>query len=124
DKALEAARQLARGFEPVGVEGIDGTVQRLLEAPIRMTHGFIPSDPEKIGASKVNGELRAFCSRIRNTLRKYPFRSSGEDASLEELNAWFAPQSGKIWKFAAQALSDLAVKDGAHWKQKDGEKLQ
>ncbi len=124
DKALEAARQLARGFEPVGVEGIDGTVQRLLEAPIRMTHGFIPSDPEKVGARKVNGELRAFCSRIGNTLRKYPFRSSGEDARLEELNAWFAPQSGGIWKFAAQALSDLAVKDGAHWKQKDGAKLQ
>ena len=33
DKALEAARQLSRGFEPVGVERLDGTVQRLSKLP-------------------------------------------------------------------------------------------
>jgi type VI secretion system protein ImpL len=124
DKALDAARQLSRGFEPVGVEGLDGTVQRLIEAPIRTAHAFIPADATGVGREKVNGELRAFCGRIRNSLRKYPFRSSGEDLSLDELTAWFAPQSGGISKFAAEALGELTVKDGSHWKQKDGAKLQ
>jgi hypothetical protein len=123
DKALAAARQLSRGFEPVGVEGLDGTVQRLIEAPIQMAHPYIPIDATGAGRDKVNAELRAFCVRIRNSLHKYPFRSAGEDLSLEELSAWFAPQSG-ISKFAAETLGELIVRDGSHWKQKDGAKLQ
>ena len=37
EKALEAVRQITRAFKPVGVGGLDGTVERLLEEPIRLT---------------------------------------------------------------------------------------
>ena len=119
-KALDAARQIAIGFKPVGVGALDGEVLRLLEEPIR--HALIP-DPNKFGAEKTNGELRSLCGRIKNTLRKYPFQpKSPEDASLEELSGVFAPGSGAIWKFCGEALGELVVKEGSQWKPKDPSK--
>lgn len=120
EKALEAVRQIAAGFKPVGVVGLDAEVKRLLEEPIRLTKGFIPNavDIPKITEQKMNGELNALCARLRPTLQKYPFqRSSPNDASLEELAGWFAPGRGGIWKFGP--LPDLAVKDSAQWRSKD-----
>ena len=120
DKAMEAARQIARGFKPAGVEGLDGTVQRLLEEPIQLSKRYILSDMEKAGKDKVNGELRAFCAGARVILRKYPFQpTSTEDATLPEVNGFFAPGSGEVWKFQAQSLADLTVKEGSLWKAKD-----
>jgi type VI secretion system protein ImpL len=122
DKALEAVTQITRGFKPVGVEGLDVAVQRLLEEPIRLTKGFIITDMDKATAGRVNGDLQTFCAGLKNVLRKYPFHPSGEDLSLEELAGWFAPATGKIWKFQAQTLGEFAVKDGSQWKPKDSAK--
>ncbi|MGA8026475.1 MAG: type VI secretion system membrane subunit TssM [Bryobacteraceae bacterium] len=119
DKALEAARQIARGFEPQGVEGLDGAVERLLEEPIRQAQRFIVTDVEGAAAGKVNGQLRGLCVRVRNTLRKYPFSPSGEDASLQEVSDLFGPGTGAVWKFQADSLGDFVVKDGKQWKAKD-----
>ena len=115
--ALDAVRQLARGFKP---GGLDMVVQRLLEEPILQTRRFIDTDAGKVAAEQINGRLRALCTSLRNTFRKYPFQaSSPEDASLEELSARFAPASGEIWKFQAQSLGELTIKDGSQWKAKD-----
>src|SRR5450755_1584830 len=46
ERALNSARQIAKGFKPVGVEGLDLAVQKLLYAPIRMTEAFIVRDLE------------------------------------------------------------------------------
>ena len=69
DKAMEAVRQVARGFKAVGVGGLDGTVQRLLEEPIRYTNPFIVRDTEKAGVGKINGDLRTFCISQKDTSR-------------------------------------------------------
>lgn len=119
DKALDAARQIARGFQPLGGAGLDVTVERLLEAPIRQAQRFIVNDPDGAAAAKVNGELRALCARIGSTLHKYPFRLSKEDASLEEVSSTFAPGSGAIWKFQAQCLAEFTAKEGTRWNSKD-----
>ena len=120
EKAMDAARQIARGFKPVGVGGLDETVKRLLEEPIRLTSAFIIKDMDKAGAGKVNGELRTFCNSQGNTLRKYPFKSSStDDASLEEFAGIFHPVTGAIWKFQQQSLAELTVKEGSMWKPKD-----
>src|SRR5581483_1748927 len=59
------------------------------------------------------------------TLRKYPFEPSDMDASLDEVAGLFAPNTGAIWKFEAQAMADLLVKDGGRWQVKDpGKKPQ
>ncbi|MBV9403736.1 MAG: type VI secretion system membrane subunit TssM, partial [Acidobacteriaceae bacterium] len=119
DKALDAARQLARGFEPLGVGGLDTAMERLLEAPIRQSQRFIIRDIDSATAGKVNGQLHAVCVRVRNTLRKYPFSLSGEDASLEDVASLFGPGSGVIWKFQTECLGDFVVKDAGRWKSKD-----
>ncbi|MBZ5584428.1 MAG: hypothetical protein LAQ30_19890, partial [Acidobacteriia bacterium] len=120
EKSLEAARQISRGFEPTGVEGLDGTVERLLAEPILLSKRFIVTDMDKAAGEKVNAGLRAFCASARTILRKYPFQpASAEDASIDDLSALFAPGTGAVWKFQAQSLADLAVKDGLQWKPKD-----
>jgi type VI secretion system protein ImpL len=117
EKAMDSVRQLARSFKPVGVGGLDTTVEALLEAPIRLTSAFIiRPDPGK----DANGGLRTFCASERSTLRKYPFQSSSnEDATLQELAALLQPGSGAVWKLQQQSLADFVVKDGPQWKPKD-----
>jgi hypothetical protein len=118
EKAMDAVRQIARGFKPVGVGGLDSTVAHLLEEPIRLTNAFLPKpgDSDK----KANGELHTFCTSQRNILRKYPFQSSStDDASLEEFAGIFQPVTGAIWKFQQQSLAELTVKEGSLWKAKD-----
>lgn len=119
DKALDAARAIARGFEPVGVAGLDVAVEHLLEAPIRLTQPYIITDLDSVAVAKVNGQLRQLCSHAGSTLRRYPFDASGSDATLDEVAGLFAPNTGAIWKFEAQAMSELLVKEGARWQVKD-----
>ncbi len=119
EKALEAARQIARGFEPMGVAGLDVAVERLLEAPIRQTQGFIITDLDSAAAGKVNAQLKQVCERIAPTLRKYPFQRSDMEATLDEVAGVFAPASGAIWKFQAQSMADLLVKENGRWVVKD-----
>jgi len=119
-KALAAARQLEEHLSP-NTNGLDTTVVRLLEQPIDQAHALIPTPVDP--AQKVNGTARAFCNSIAGTLRKFPFQPSTVDVSLDEFSRLFAPGSGSIWKFQADALADSVVKDGAQWKAKDGAKL-
>lgn len=119
-KAMEAARQIASGFRPVGVGGLDVQVERLLEEPVQYATRLIPADITKVGGDKINGELRVLCARVKNTLRKYPFQpKSLEDTSLDELSGLFAPVNGAIWKFCSGSLAELVVKEGSQWKPKD-----
>ena len=111
------------GFKPVGVGGLDGTVQR----PSRRTDQiysapFHPSPLTLIidAANKANRDLRTFCISQKSTLGKYPFQpTSPNDASLEEFDRIFHPGTGAIWKFQQQSLAELIVKEGSLWKPKD-----
>jgi type VI protein secretion system component VasK len=119
EKALGAVHQIALGFKPVGVAGLDGTVQRLLEDPIRKANPFIIRDIEKVGLDKINNDLRAFCKSVQPTFRKYPIMTSSTDDALpEELTRAFGPGQG-IWKFQQQSIAELVGKEGSEWKVKD-----
>lgn len=123
EKALDTVRQISKAFKPVGVGGLDATVERLLEEPIRQTNAFIIKDIGKVGVNKINNDLRNFCLSQRKTLGKFPFQaSSTDDASLDEFSALFDPMRGAIWKFQQQALGDFVVKEGSQWKSKDPSK--
>ena len=120
EKAMEASRQISRGFRPSGVDGLDVAVQRLLDEPIQYAKPFIHLDLTKDFGDKVNSDLRAFCASARPLFRRFPFQPvPAEEASLEDFAAMFAPETGAVWKFQAQALADLTVKDGQTWKAKD-----
>jgi type VI protein secretion system component VasK len=120
DKALAAARQLEQRLAP-NSNGVDDSVQRLLAEPIVQTQRFIPMPVDPTG--KINGAARNFCASISSTLHKYPFQQSTVDAQINELSRLFAPASGEVWKFEADKLADLVIKDGGRWKAKDGAKV-
>ena len=120
DKALGAARQLEQRLAP-NSNGVDDSVQRLLAEPIIQTQRLIPAPVDPTG--KINAAARGFCGRISGTLHKYPFQLATVDARIDELAHLFAPASGEVWKFEADTLADLVMKDGSHWKAKDGAKV-
>jgi type VI secretion system protein ImpL len=120
DHAMDAARQLARKFNPLGVAGIDAAAQRLLEEPVVHSGSYIERDLANAGKRKVNGELSKLCQVARSTLSSFPFNpNSDRDAGLAEMGTIFAPGSGTVWKFHAQSLAELVVKDGNKWIAKD-----
>jgi type VI secretion system protein ImpL len=120
EKALDTVSQIAKGFRPVGVGGLDTTVETLLKEPIQLTSSYIKVPNPATG---VNAALHNFCSSERSTLRKYPFQSSSaqdvKDISLPELAAFLQPMTGAIWKFQQQSLAEFVVKEGGQWKTKD-----
>jgi type VI protein secretion system component VasK len=124
DKALEAVRQLAIGFKPVGAEGVDAEVRGLLEAPIREARHYIQDDPKKFITGKANAYLAALCAKVRPLLLKYPFaQSANYDASLDEIAALFAPATGVIWKYQQDSLGEFVIKQGPHWVPKPDAKI-
>ena len=123
EKALEAVRQIAKGFRTAQNAGVDSDVQRLLEEPIQNARALIPGDQTSGLVSKVNGEARSLCGTLRPTIQKFPFQnSSTQDTGLSELVSDFAPGTGAVWKFAQKSLPDFVAKDGATWKAKDPSK--
>lgn len=54
----------------------------------------------------------------KNISLKFPFAESGDDISLEELNNFFHPQEGKIWRFFKDYLEDVLVFEGESIKLK------
>src|SRR5262249_4848470 len=74
-----------------------------------------------------DGKLNQVCKAFGTTFDKYPFRRSASvDATLEEFSAWFAPETGHIWKFQMQTLAPMTQKEGSQWKVKvdPSQKLQ
>jgi type VI secretion system protein ImpL len=119
DKALEAVRQLAIGFQAADSQEVDALVVRILQDPIRKAERFISENPVKAAAGKLDGELAGLCAQAKGVLQKYPFNPSATaEASLEELGSLFAPSSGAIWKYRQQSLGPLLEKQGARWVQK------
>ena len=71
DKAVAAARQLEERLSP-NSNGLDTSVQRLLEEPIRQAKNLIP---ETVDLSvSTNRAAAQFCTAISGTLRKFPFQ--------------------------------------------------
>jgi type VI protein secretion system component VasK len=122
--ALAAAKQLTNGLNSVGVQDLDSAVQTLLLQPILYTKSFIVTDLDKAAAGQLNGKLKAFCTTANGTLRKYPFRSSADEVSLDDFRNLLVPQNGSVWKFQSQALAEVTMKDGNHWKANPTAKLQ
>lgn len=119
DKADESVRQLAKTFNPEGVGILNREVTRLLEEPILHAKPLAtPPAPD----SRTTGEMRKFCSAFQPVLRKYPFNpaasetSPAGDLTVKELQDYFAPQQGKIWKLQSSVLAEYTILDGGIWK--------
>jgi type VI secretion system protein ImpL len=119
NKALDVERQMSIPFQR---NDVSMQVERLLKEPIESAYRFLMAPDPGI---PINVKLRTLCNGLASMFRKYPFRSSPEDVSLAEFSNAFGPAAGNIWKFRAESLGDLTVKDGSQWKAKDpAQKLQ
>ncbi|HLX46007.1 MAG TPA: type VI secretion system membrane subunit TssM [Bryobacteraceae bacterium] len=115
DTGLDAVRQIAQRFNIAESQGIDDSMKRLLEAPFRESLKYIITDPTKVTRDKANGAMRTFCARLMPLQKKFPFLPSSDvDATADEMNSIFAPQSGAFTALQQQ-VSKLVVKQGKQW---------
>ncbi|MGH9558722.1 MAG: type VI secretion system membrane subunit TssM [Bryobacteraceae bacterium] len=115
DAGLDSVRQIAQRFDISGSQGVDDNLKRLLESQFRESLKFIITDPAKAGREQASGAVRQFCARLAPLEKKFPFNpASDTDATLGEVAAIFAPQSGALAALEQQ-LSKLVVKQGKTW---------
>ncbi len=106
-----AVQQTAQAFNVDPLMHTEKTVISLLEAPIRCA--ATPPPP---------GPPAAMCS----TLGKFPFvalsksqvtrdLTNNEQASLEEVNSFFAPGTGKLWTYYNENLKQWLVQQGGQY---------
>jgi type VI secretion system protein ImpL len=96
-------------------DGVDIPLRKLLEAPFREAQRFIITDISKVDSQRAGAALRQFCSRLSAFEKKFPFTPSSDvDASISEVSAVFAPQTGALATLQQQ-VSKLVVKQGKAW---------
>ncbi len=120
DKAQEEVRILTTAeLKPVGSQGVDTVVLNLLKQPITDAKYFIPDNPEKAAAGKLNGDLVKLCAEMRKVGVKFPFSENAtQEATLDEIATLFAPAKGAIWQYQQESLGELVMRQGSHWVQK------
>jgi type VI secretion system protein ImpL len=107
-EAKLAVQQLAQKFS-VDPNGVGGTVQALLEAPITSVEGGLPN----FGAGKLNERGGGFCTGARRLLAKYPFAPAGAvQASAAEVSAFLKPGAGQLWAFYDETLQRMLTRQG------------
>ena len=103
-------RQMAQGVGLDQEAHLEATVLKLMEDPITnaeaLLRGIAPAD--------LNGKGKSFCGEFRKLTAKYPFTpGAAAKASIEEINAVFAPPQGLLWSFYEQNLKKILGPQGA-----------
>jgi type VI secretion system protein ImpL len=116
-----AARQVAQAFTIDSQTHTETTALTLMEAPIKSAEGLVRG----IGPAAANGSGRAFCGSFDALMSKFPFSSaSPTPASVAEVNAILAPETGAIWQFYNNSLKTLLVPQGTQYVVAPGAPLQ
>ena len=103
-----AARQLWQTFNVDKQWHTENTVLALLEEPIHCIAGLAPSP----GAQAAAGG-RKLCSAISPLLAKFPFAlNATAQASLQEADAVFAPDTGILWQTYNTELKSFLAQAG------------
>jgi type VI secretion system protein ImpL len=116
-----AARQVAQGFTIDPQSHTETTTLALLEAPIKSVEALVRG----IGPSAANGAGRIFCGSFDALMMKFPFApASLTPASVAEVNAMLAPETGALWQFYNTTLKTSIVQQGTHYAPAPGAPLQ
>ncbi len=111
--AKSVARTLAQKFRPDPLDKVDQTVLALMEAPITYVEAFLRS----LGPAEMNGAGAGFCKDFSSLISKYPFNPNGKvNASMQEFNSIFAPQTGALWVFYETKLKAMLVNQGGDYR--------
>lgn len=106
-----AAQQAAQTFNVDQKMHTENTVLALMQAPIQCAAKLAPSP-----GAPANGGGQKICGAITPLLGKYPFApNSNVPASLAEVDATFAPETGAIWPIYNASLKQYLVPQGAQY---------
>ncbi|HEY6345544.1 MAG TPA: type VI secretion protein IcmF/TssM N-terminal domain-containing protein [Bryobacteraceae bacterium] len=116
-QARNVLKQLTYNFRDFRNNGMDTELSSLLEEPIRLVDPWVKRvDP----ISQRNGDLQQLvCVPMKPVFSRYPFNSAAptnSEVSLEDLQNWFAPNSGRVWKYAREKAADLVVPHEGKWE--------
>jgi type VI secretion system protein ImpL len=91
---------------------LETVTTKLLEAPIEYADALTKG----MGAGEINAKARQFCGAFAGIAGKFPFNPTATaEVSVQELNAMFRPQSGRLWSFYSEALQSFLPKQGAQY---------
>ncbi len=106
-----AARQTAQAFTIDSQFHTDKTVLDLLLAPVQCAAKLPPSP----GAA-ANGGGAKLCGTVNSLLSKFPFSPNATaQATLDEVNQVFAPDTGAVWTIYNGPLKPYLVPAGAQY---------
>ncbi len=106
-----AVQQASQAFNVDPQAHTEATVTNLMKAPIECVGRMAPSP-----GGPANGGGAKICSAISPLLGKYPFAtSSSAMASLAEVDAAFAPDTGALWSSYNTILKTVLVPQGAQY---------
>jgi type VI secretion system protein ImpL len=104
----QAVDEIARGFVVAGDAPVAGQeVQRLLQQPV----GGIEVALRGVPAEEANKAGESFCAPFRSVAARFPFRSGGPDADLDQVIGLFQPDVGALWQIES-TLPSFVVRQG------------
>jgi type VI secretion system protein ImpL len=111
--AKSVARTVAQKFRPDTIDKVDQTTLALMEAPITFVEAFL----RNLGPQELNGAGGAFCKDFSSLISKYPFNPNSKvQATMQEFNSIFAPQTGALWVFYETKLKAMLVNQGGEYR--------
>ncbi len=106
-----AAQQAAQSFNVDQQMHTEATVLGLMQAPIQCVARLAPSP-----GAPANGAGQKICATIAPLLAKFPFApNSPTQATLPEVDAAFAPDTGALWAVYNTSLKSYLVPQGAQY---------
>jgi type VI secretion system protein ImpL len=107
--ALVAAQKTAGEFRIDKDGQSHAEVQRILLEPVIWAKGTI----EGAALAPVNRAGAEMCGKFRTLLDKYPFSpNASQQATLQDVNAVFAPGEGALWQFYDKQLAKMLPRQG------------
>jgi len=111
--AKQTARTVAQKFRPDTIDKVDQLTLKIMEDPITYVESFLRS----LGPAELNGAGAGFCKDFSTLISKYPFNpNSKAQATMQEFNSVFAPQTGSLWVFYETKLKAMLVNQGGEYR--------
>jgi type VI secretion system protein ImpL len=112
--ALLTTKQMAQGFGVDPNAHLEGTVEKLLEDPIKYVQDLLRG----LGPTELNGKGKTLCAQLSPVLGQFPFNSASKtEATPADVNAAFKPKEGAVWAFSDQNLAKYLIPQGTHFVQ-------
>jgi type VI secretion system protein ImpL len=109
DTAKNIVKKMGYTFRIDPEAHLETTTLKLLNAPI----DYIDALTRGMGAGEINAKAKQLCVAFGEVANKFPFNPTATpEATLEEVNAIFRPQQGKLWVFYEETLRNFLQKQG------------